>query len=82
MNAVEQLDAGDSTLVEIIEMKWLLAGLGLHLHVEKLQHDADYARRTLAVAEAAPNAALRQAAQRLRHKLGLGVGLGMGVSLT
>jgi hypothetical protein len=71
MNVVEQSDAGSSTLVEIIEMKWLLAGLGIRLHVEKLQHDADYARRTLAVADAAPNAALRQAAQRLRHKLGL-----------
>lgn len=71
MNAVEQSDASGRMLVEIIEMKWLLAGLGLHLHVEKLQHDADYARRTLAVAEAAPNAALRLAASRLRVGLGL-----------
>lgn len=71
MNPVEQSDANGQVLVEIIEMKWLLAGLGLHLHVEKLQHDADYARRTLAVAEAAPNAALRLAALRLREKLGL-----------
>jgi hypothetical protein len=71
MNAVEQSDTGGQVLVEIIEMKWLLAGLGLHLHVEKLLHDAEYARRTLAVAEAASNAALRQAARRLRGKLGL-----------
>lgn len=53
-------------LVEIVELKWLLAGEGLHLHVERLQRDPEYARRILDAAEASQNAALRSAAQRVR----------------
>ena len=58
-------------LVEIVELKWLLRGHGVHVHVERLQTDAQYARQTLDLADAAPNAALRLAAARLRHLLGL-----------
>ena len=58
-------------LVEIIELKWLLRGHGVHVHVERLQADAEYARQMLDCAAAAPNAALREAAARLRHGLGL-----------
>ncbi|KPF60841.1 hypothetical protein D621_01810 [beta proteobacterium AAP51] len=53
-------------LVEIIELKWLLRGHGVHVHVERLQSDREYARETLDAAAALPNAALRAAAQRLR----------------
>lgn len=53
-------------LVEIIELKWLLRGHGIHVHVERLQSDPEYARQTLEVAAAVPNAALRMAAERLR----------------
>jgi hypothetical protein len=58
-------------LVEIVELKWLLAGHGVRLHVELLQHDREYARRTLEHAASLPNATLREAAQRLREHLGL-----------
>lgn len=58
-------------LVEIIELKWLLAGHGIRLHVERLQTDPEYARRLLAQALVTPNAALRAAAERLRCDLGL-----------
>ena len=58
-------------LVEIIELKWLLAGHGIRLHVEHLQTDREYARRLLGQAMAAPNPALRAAAERLRCALGL-----------
>ena len=44
-------------LVEIIELKWLLAGEGFHVHVERLQTDRDYARQALHRAQASPNAA-------------------------
>jgi len=56
-------------LVEIVELKWLLAGEGLHLHVERLQSDPEYARRILEAADASPNAALRNAAARVRAGL-------------
>jgi predicted metal-dependent phosphoesterase TrpH len=59
-------------LVEIIELKWLLAGQGIHVHVERLQNDSAYARETLERAAESPSAALRETATRLRLRLGLG----------
>jgi hypothetical protein len=56
-------------LVAVIELKWLAAGVGQHLHVERMQHDPIYARQVLAAAEAGPHAALRRTAQRLRGLL-------------
>lgn len=53
-------------LVEIIELKWLLRGHGIYVHVERLQSDPEYARQTLDAAVSMPNAALRLAAERLR----------------
>lgn len=53
-------------LVEIVELKWLLRGHGIHVHVERLQSDVEYARQTLDAAAGMPNAALRMAAERLR----------------
>ncbi|RVU46158.1 hypothetical protein [Rubrivivax rivuli] len=55
-----------SCLVEIIELKWLLRGHGIDLHVERLQSDPEYARQTLDTAAALPHAPLRAAAARLR----------------
>lgn len=56
-------------LVAVIEFKWLAAGLGQHLHVERMQHDPCYARQVLDAAETASQPALRRAAQRLRNLL-------------
>ena len=56
-------------LVEIIELKWLLQGHGIHVHVERLQSNTEYAREILEAAAGMPNAALRSAAQRLRLQL-------------
>jgi hypothetical protein len=56
-------------LVEIIRLKWLLAGHGVRLHVEQIQSDPEYARRTLDHADALPNGALREAAADLRKCL-------------
>lgn len=60
-----------SCLVEIIELKWLLAGHGVKVHVERMQTDREYAKDTLDRAAATPNAALREAAARLRWALGV-----------
>jgi len=52
-------------LLEIVDLKWLLASEGVHLHVERLQTDPAYASEILALAAGSVNAALRAAAQRL-----------------
>ena len=64
-----QTTSASACLVEIIELKWLLRGHGIHVHVERLQSDAEYARETLEAAAGMPNAALRSAAERLRLQL-------------
>lgn len=64
-----QTTSASACLVEIIELKWLLRGHGIHVHVERLQSDAEYARETLEAAAGMPNAALRSAAERLRLHL-------------
>jgi hypothetical protein len=71
MNQISAAQPASSCLVEIIELKWLLTGHGVHVHVERLQTDPEYARHTLDRAAATPNAALREAAARLRQCLGL-----------
>ena len=71
MNPLSASSPSSNCLVEIVELKWLLRGHGVHVHVERLQSDPEYARRTLDLAAATPNAALREAAARLRMCLGL-----------
>ena len=56
-------------LVKIIELKWLLAGEGVFIHVERLQRDQDYARQTLDQAANSASPALRAAAVQLRSRL-------------
>ena len=57
------------SLVDIVELKWMLAGEGLHVHVEKLQSDPAYARECLRAAERSENATVRQVASKLRARL-------------
>lgn len=71
MNTVSTIESDSLALVEIIELKWLLAGEGLHLHVERLQTDREYARQAMTFAAASRNSALRETAQRLSVRLGL-----------
>ena len=71
MNAVTHSEPGPLSLLEIIDLKWLLAGEGLHLHVERLQRDPPYARHVLDTAAESKNAALRAVAQRVRELLRL-----------
>jgi hypothetical protein len=59
------------TLLEIIELKWLLAGQGVRVHVERLQQDPQYAAATLKAAADSPQPILRATAKRLSARLGL-----------
>lgn len=69
MNASSLTEHAALTLVEIVELKWMLAGEGLHVHVEKLQSDPGYARECLLAAERSGNATLRRVACKLRARL-------------
>ena len=69
MTTAVESDSG--ALVDIIELKWLLAGEGFHLHVERLQSDREYARQALSRADQSRNVAVRETAARLRAKLQL-----------
>lgn len=74
MNALIQDDTATLFLVEIIELKWLLAGHGIRVHVEQLQTDPEYARRMLDRAASTSNATLCAAAARLRAAMRLDPG--------
>jgi hypothetical protein len=69
MTALLQSRAEMPPLAEIIELKWLLVGEGVHLHVERMMSDGDYARRALDHAAGSSRPALRAAAARLRCRL-------------
>jgi hypothetical protein len=69
MNASTQGERLALQLVDIIELKWLLAREGIHLHVERLQCDPAYARQLLACAAGSPNPAVCAAAGRLAAQL-------------
>ena len=71
MNTVTAAESDSTVLVAIIELKWLLAGEGFRLHVERLQSDRDYALQALSRAEASANPALRSAAAAVRVRLNL-----------
>jgi hypothetical protein len=69
MNAVSHDENAAVSLVELVDLKWLLAGEGVHLHVERLQRDLVYARRVLETAAASSNEALRRVAARVSAHL-------------
>ena len=71
MNAVTATEHRALSLVEIIDFKWLMAGDGHHVHVERLQTDPVYATECLALAAASRIAALRTTARQLAGLLGL-----------
>lgn len=72
MNVSSLKEQSALRLVDIVELKWMLAGEGLHVHVEKLQSDPVYARACLHAAERSSNATVRQVASKLRACLDVG----------
>jgi predicted DNA-binding protein (UPF0251 family) len=69
MNASSSAEQGALRLVDIVELKWMLAGEGLHVHVERLQSDPGYARECLLAAERSENPTVRQVAIKLRARI-------------
>jgi predicted DNA-binding protein (UPF0251 family) len=69
MNASSGNEQTALRLVDIVELKWMLAGEGLHVHVEKLQSDPGYARECLLAAERSGNQTVRQVASKLRARM-------------
>jgi hypothetical protein len=69
LNALPDSERRAVALVDIIDLKWLLAGEGVRLHVERLQGDPVYAAAVLAQADGSGNEALRAAAGRVRGLL-------------
>jgi hypothetical protein len=78
MNDSLQVELDSLCLVEIIELKWLLIGHGVAVHVEQLQTDPKYARAVLDRAAEIPNRALQEAAARVRACLDLDQGSASG----
>ena len=69
MNAGSKLEDKALKLVDIVDLKWMLAGEGLHVHVERLQTDPTYATECLRIAERSRNPTLRHLAASLRLRL-------------
>ena len=57
------------SLVDIIQLKWLMSREGHRVHVERLQQDPEYARQCLAQAQQCQGEAARACAQRLAAQL-------------
>lgn len=58
-------------LVDIIDFKWLMAGAGLDVHVERMQADPAYACDCLSRGAASKVRLLHDTALRLADRLGL-----------
>jgi hypothetical protein len=65
------VDSREPNLVEIIDFKWLMGGLGHGVHVERMQADRAYARTCLLCGAGAAAPALRDAAHRLARRMGI-----------
>jgi hypothetical protein len=60
----------ESTLLhDIVGLKWLMAGEGVHVHVERLQSEPAYARECLSRAARSSNPTARDTAARLSARL-------------
>jgi hypothetical protein len=71
MNPVTAPEPCAASLVDIIDFKWLMAGDGHRVHVERLQTDRDYACACLVLASGSRVKALRDTAARLARTLGV-----------
>ena len=71
MNDVSAPEHCPLSLVEIIDFKWLMAGDGHRVHVQRLQTEPAYTAQCLALAAGSQIAALRATAARMATTLGL-----------
>jgi hypothetical protein len=66
---MNSFDACSSRLVDWVDLKWLLAGDGCVVDLDRLQADAPYASRCVDMALASRQPMLRRLAQRLRRHM-------------
>lgn len=59
-------------LLEFVDFKWLMAGEGHRVDLDRLQREPAYSRGCLAVAGGSTSATLRRAADRLARALAAG----------
>ena len=59
-------------LLEFVDFKWLMAGEGHRVDLDRLQREPAYSRGCLAVAGGSTSATLRRAADRLARALAVG----------
>lgn len=71
MNAVSAPEQGELALVDIIDFKWLMAGAGLDVHVERMQAEPAYACECLSRGACSDLRLLRDTARRLALTLGV-----------
>ena len=64
------------SLLEIIDFKWLMAGHGHGVHVERMQNDPAYARECLLCGATSCAPTLRASAQRLAGAMGIALAAG------
>jgi hypothetical protein len=69
MNAITHIPHQTFSLLEVVQLKWMLAGEGVHLHVERLMSDPVYAEQALQRAAMSTSPTLRAMAMRLRTRL-------------
>ncbi|MDT7833811.1 hypothetical protein [Aquabacterium sp. OR-4] len=71
MTVLTPAQAKGLPLVDIIDFKWLMAGAGLDVHVERMQADRLYAGECLARGACSRVRLLRDTSQRLADALGI-----------
>lgn len=71
MNAVTAPEHAQLSLVDIIDFKWLMAGAGLDVHVERMQAEPAYAHDCLLRGAGSQVSCLRDTAYRLARRLDL-----------
>jgi len=71
MNAIAASEARAVSLVDIIDFKWLMAGRGHGVHVERMQSDPAYARQCLLCGAMSATPMLRETARRLARTMGI-----------
>jgi hypothetical protein len=69
MTVHDPVPASELNLLAVIDFKWLMAGDGHRIHVERLQADREYASACLALGAASGIVALRDSTRRLANAL-------------
>ena len=67
-------EAGAPELLEFVDFKWLMAGKGHRIDLDRLQQEPAYTRGCLALAAGSTCATLRRSGERLGRAIGRTIG--------